>query len=330
MLLGFATTQPQKSKKEKRKDKSKEKEESDSDAEPAPAPAAPPARGRPQGRYAKREAGKLVKGYSQTDLSMILGMVPDPFASAPPAFTRPRSDDLVVGEPAGASDEADGAASDGDERRARKERRRDKKRKAEAAAAVPEAIEEDVDRDPHAGAPPPEGWWGGGVFVWAGRLGGIMRQADKQRGFNEDDQVKLYSDTHDGATSGRQGLGIRSLPPKVAGARWKGKKVQFGDDDDEAEEEAQEAADRDLSRLKWKKHAERCLRATPGGEARMKALLRDVLAAAGVAGANEAEALGALSRCVRCVWRVTAQPLTLRPHAGDCKAAADSWSRATL
>ena len=37
----------------------------------------------------------------------------------------------------------------------------------------------------------------------------------------------------DKATSGKQGLGIKGLPMKVAGQRWKGNKTSFVDSDDD-------------------------------------------------------------------------------------------------
>ena len=43
----------------------------------------------------------------------------------------------------------------------------------------------------------------------------------------------------DKATSGRGGLGISDLPRKVAGARWKGKKVTFGEEEEQEEGEQQ-------------------------------------------------------------------------------------------
>lgn len=37
----------------------------------------------------------------------------------------------------------------------------------------------------------------------------------------------------DKATSGKQGLGIKGLPMKIAGHRWKGNKTSFGDSDED-------------------------------------------------------------------------------------------------
>ena len=37
----------------------------------------------------------------------------------------------------------------------------------------------------------------------------------------------------DKATSGKQGLGIKGLPMKIAGHRWKGNKTSFADSDDD-------------------------------------------------------------------------------------------------
>lgn len=44
----------------------------------------------------------------------------------------------------------------------------------------------------------------------------------------------------DKATSGKQGLGIKGLPMKVAGHRWKGNKTSFGDSDEENSDQSGE------------------------------------------------------------------------------------------
>lgn len=53
--------------------------------------------------------------------------------------------------------------------------------------------------------------------------------------FNEQDQAKLYNQAQAGKSQGRIGLGVSSLPKKVAGARWQGKKtcLDSNSEDDE-------------------------------------------------------------------------------------------------
>lgn len=291
--------QSRKSKKKDKKDKekkSKKKRGEDS--------VAAPARGRPQGRYTKREAGKLVKGYSQEDLSMILGVAPADFV-APAA--------MGATAPSG---------SDEPEAKPRKKRRRDRSPAAEAPAAAAAAAEEDYEEQ-EAWTPPAPDWWGASMFRWAGRLGGIRRASKHDKGFCEDDQVAAYNAVHDGATHGKQGLGVRDAPKKVAGARWAGSKVRFGEEEDDAAPEAAPGVDAAAMRkIKWKvrctsdaaahvphrltlwpgsqKLAEAALRALPGGAATLSALRRSVLAAAGVGDAKDAReaAATALSRRV--------------------------------
>lgn len=44
----------------------------------------------------------------------------------------------------------------------------------------------------------------------------------------------------DKATSGKQGLGIKGLPMKIAGHRWKGNKTSFGDSDEDSPAQSDE------------------------------------------------------------------------------------------
>lgn len=47
--------------------------------------------------------------------------------------------------------------------------------------------------------------------------------------------VWSVSNLQDKATSGKQGLGIKDRPKKIAGVRFQGKKTSFSDDDDDEE-----------------------------------------------------------------------------------------------
>ncbi|XP_037492847.1 uncharacterized protein LOC105645748 [Jatropha curcas] len=134
---------------------------------------------RPQGRYKRRERGKLVQSYSSKDLEGI----------------------LVV----------------------------------ETEAFYPEEFKvEEVS---------PE-WWGYKLgFVPGGLLGaqnkkkssktGNAQKCNERTAFLEEDQENLYKLVQDNATAGKQGLGIKSQPKKIAGVRFQGKKTSFSDSDDE-------------------------------------------------------------------------------------------------
>lgn len=149
---------------------------------------------RPQGRYKKRERGKSVKGYSAVDLQGIL--------------VRKNGNDCEVDEEVQPSsvEEADIVM---------------------CQDAVSQA--EDVN------------WWGHKMgYVSGGFLGAKSRKNKARKGpsdvrqmFGEDDQENLYNLVQDKATSGKQGLGIKDLPMKIAGHRWKGNKKSLGDSDEE-------------------------------------------------------------------------------------------------
>ncbi|TVU48563.1 hypothetical protein EJB05_08204 [Eragrostis curvula] len=90
-------------------------------------------------------------------------------------------------------------------------------------------------------------WWGHkNGFVSGGFLGATSRKnkrkdpANVRQTFGEEDQENLYNLVQDKATSGKQGLGIKGLPLKIAGHRWKGNKTSFGDSDEENSDESNE------------------------------------------------------------------------------------------
>ncbi|ESR52707.1 G-patch domain-containing protein 1 [Citrus sinensis] len=157
---------------------------------------------RPQGRYKKRERGKLVRGYSSKDLEGILvRKVEEP----------PEVDSSVDGvvEPVEAPESQDFCA---------------------------EGMRiEDVSLE----------WWGfKSGFVSGGYLGsnstrkkatktGDAQKINERTAFNEDDQENLYNLVQDKSTTGKQGLGIKDRPKKIAGVRYQGKKTSFDDSDDE-------------------------------------------------------------------------------------------------
>ncbi|KAJ1299012.1 hypothetical protein BS78_01G498700 [Paspalum vaginatum] len=150
---------------------------------------------RPQGRYKKRERGKSVSSYSAIDLQGIL--------------VRKNNDDCQVDQKVEPTclDEPD-------------------------PMICPDAVSQAEDVN----------WWGHKFgFVSGGFLGATSRKkkssqkdpANVRQTFVEEDQENLYNLVQDKATSGKQGLGIKSLPMKVAGHRWKGNKTSFGDSDED-------------------------------------------------------------------------------------------------
>ena len=177
---------------------------------------------------------------------MILGVAPDAAFVAPAAVERTRR----------SSGTDDGSSSSDGEAAAAKPHKTKRKRERSAAApemaqaalpseppsrvpSAPAPVDEDdvaasEEEEQEMGcAPPPAGWWGASVFRWAGRLGGVRRTTKQGKGFCEDDQVAAYNAVHDAAAQGRQGLGRRDAPKKVAGARWAGTKRSFEDGDGE-------------------------------------------------------------------------------------------------
>ncbi|GKB47696.1 hypothetical protein Tco_0898449 [Tanacetum coccineum] len=91
-------------------------------------------------------------------------------------------------------------------------------------------------------------WWGNKFgFVSGGLLGAqskkkksrtsdVTQNCNKRTAFHEDDQENLYKLVQDKATSGKQGLGIKDRPRKVAGVHFQGKKTSFSDSDREESE----------------------------------------------------------------------------------------------
>ncbi|GMJ06244.1 hypothetical protein like AT1G63980 [Hibiscus trionum] len=206
---------------------------------------------RPQGRYKKRERGKLVQAYSSKDLDGIL--VKKVKVSSP-------SNPDVGGKM--------------------------------------ELIEKTESQDfPPGGdvseSVPPE-WWGHKYgFVSGGLLGESTRKKSIKTGksknltertvFFEDDQENLYKLVQDKATSGKQGLGIKDRPKKIAGVRFQGKKTSFSASDDESSDDfdpptqrmrdnAFETNKADEPKLKLKKLCKQLLREVPGERLKLKQL----------------------------------------------------------
>ncbi|WPT14188.1 G-patch domain-containing protein 1 [Picochlorum sp. SENEW3] len=158
------------------------------------------------GRFKRREHAKMVKGYSSSDLAAILGE--DPFSKQAELMAQ------------GATD-ADGNA------------------KQESTSHEEDIEEEKIDvvveskSNKHEYVVPEDRWWSN-YFVRGPRAGSKREKSSirKTKGFSEQDQENLFTSAHDGATTGRIGLGRSSMPKKVAGVRWQGTKTRLDDDSD--------------------------------------------------------------------------------------------------
>ncbi|KAH0909565.1 hypothetical protein HID58_032886 [Brassica napus] len=190
-------------------DKEAESEDEAAKSEPAVSNVAKVTR--PQGRlYKRREKGKLVNSYSSKDLEGIL-------------VKRTEEPSPAV------CDIAD--------------------------AMEIEIISEDQHPDvkEHKIEEPSSDWWGfKSGFVSGGLLGAKpgkkkSSKSNERKMFCEDDQENLYNMVQDKATAGKQGLGIKDRPKKIAGVRYQGKKTSFdnSDDDDNDDEEEEEESEED-------------------------------------------------------------------------------------
>ncbi|CAL9156196.1 unnamed protein product [Musa hybrid cultivar] len=156
---------------------------------------------RPQGRYKKRERGKIVNAYSPKDLQGILVSKGEENCQA----------DVDI------DDETTFTIIDSDNH--------------------PEVSLKAEDAQ----------WWGHNHgFVSGGFLGtkshatksclqkdSRFLASNKRNTFAEEDQENLYKLVQEKATAGKQGLGIKNQPKKIAGCHWKGKKTSFSDNDGE-------------------------------------------------------------------------------------------------
>ncbi|KAL5218546.1 hypothetical protein ABZP36_019230 [Zizania latifolia] len=205
---------------------------------------------RPQGRYKKRERGKSVSSYSAKDLEGIL--------------VRKSDDNCKVDQEAELTccDEPD-------------------------LTICQDTVSQADDVN----------WWGHKYgFVSGGFLGAKSRKnkssatkgtSNVRQMFGEEDQENLYNLVQDKATSGKQGLGIKSLPMKVAGQRWKGNKTSFSDGDDEnsaqsnelseLEEDGEEEESANDADLKLNTVKEGCMDVKHKPKAKVKKLCKTIL-----------------------------------------------------
>ncbi|PON39903.1 G-patch domain containing protein [Parasponia andersonii] len=151
---------------------------------------------RPQGRYKRRERGKLVHAYSSKDLEGILVKKVEESTA-----TNPRLNVQL------------------------------EERESESDIVIAEGnMLEEISPDWWGFK---QGFISGG-FLGAESRRRIKSESSKERAaFHEDDQENLYNLVQDKATTGKQGLGIKDRKKKIAGCYFQGKKTSFNDSDDE-------------------------------------------------------------------------------------------------
>ncbi|CAK9156578.1 unnamed protein product [Ilex paraguariensis] len=204
---------------------------------------------RPQGRYKKRERGKLVHAYSSKDLEGIL---------------------------------------------VKKEESPQMDHNQDISESL-DAFESYVNIEGKEDKGVSSEWWGHKHgFVPGGLLGAESRRKnpllaeDTQRcsertAFHEEDQENLYKLVQDKATSGKQGLGIKDRPRKIAGCHFQGKKTSFYDTDGEDSSdsrstvnikpsEALEVEKNDEPQVKLKKLCRQLLRQVSGKSLKLRQL----------------------------------------------------------
>ncbi|XP_057841126.1 G-patch domain-containing protein 1 isoform X2 [Cryptomeria japonica] len=183
---------------------------------------------RPQGRYKKRERGKLVSGYSEKELQEILGS--QAATSGVQSFGETPEINVV-------KEESDSGAQ------------LDESTFEEGSANLNSTSSVVLSQISRYQSPE---WWGHKYgFVWGGLLGSkpkskkdtrpkgsqsvtanVVQGSALRTTFCEQDQENLYNLVQDKATTGKRGLGIGDRPKKIAGAHWKGQKVSFDSDND--------------------------------------------------------------------------------------------------
>ncbi|XP_027341855.1 uncharacterized protein LOC113854814 isoform X2 [Abrus precatorius] len=206
---------------------------------------------RPQGRYKRRESGKLVSQYSLKDLEGIL---------------------VKKGDISGGNSNSDGEL--------------DLLKTSEI-----QTFEDEGSTYPGI----PLDWWGYKYgFVSGGFLGaeskkrkslmsGSAKNMAERTAFFEEDQENLYKLVQEKSTTGKQGLGIRDRPKKVAGCYFQGKKTSFdhSDDEDSGDTDSLEKRTHDdlikvekivECKVKLKKLCKQILNRVPGESLKLKQL----------------------------------------------------------
>ncbi|KAF5935314.1 hypothetical protein HYC85_026443 [Camellia sinensis] len=211
---------------------------------------------RPQGRYKKRERGKFVRTYSSKDLE---GILVKKVEECPQTNYNEDSVLELVEESANHEELANHVF--------------------------------DVEGNESKDVSP--NWWGyKSGFVSGGYLGAESRRKKSlptengqnswnRVAFHEEDQENLYKLVQDKATSGKQGLGIKDRPRKIAGCHYQGKKTSFDDSADEGSADSSkkqkygdisEMENKDESKVKLKKLCRKLLRQVPGESLKLKQL----------------------------------------------------------
>lgn len=206
---------------------------------------------RPQGRYKRREKGKLVQSYSSKDLEGIL-------------VKKSEESSVIKSDKDGRSESVEPLESD----------------VFFSEGNVPEEM--------------PVDWWGyKSGFVSGGLLGAQSKKKKLVSGehthnphertaFHEEDQENLYNLVQNKATTGKQGLGIKDRPKKIAGVHFEGKKTSFDDSDDDSPADSSSSPKRkyvdsetersDEPKPKLKKLCRQLLRQVPGESLKLKQL----------------------------------------------------------
>ncbi|EXC34351.1 PIN2/TERF1-interacting telomerase inhibitor 1 [Morus notabilis] len=204
---------------------------------------------RPQGRYKRRERGKLVHAYSSKDLEGILVKKVEESTA-----TNPSLDGQLESEMASESH------------------------------VFPEGnMQEDISPDWWGFK---FGFISGGFLGAESRRkfkNGNAQNSKERTVFHEDDQENLYKLVQDKSTTGKQGLGIKDRTKKIAGCYFQGKKTSFSDseDEDSTDPDCSEKGKPDVSfeierkkepKVKLKKLCRQLLRQVPGESLKLKDL----------------------------------------------------------
>ncbi|KAL6174750.1 hypothetical protein ACLB2K_051396 [Fragaria x ananassa] len=220
--------------------------ESDDDELPSPVKEPVVKVTRPQGRYKRRERGKLVDAYSSKDLEGIL-------------VKRAASPEINY-----LDDESD------------------KDKATEIQVICPE--ETTCKEIPPNWWGHKYGFVPGGLLGAELKRRKLENsQANERKMFYEDDQVNLYNLVQDKSTTGKQGLGIKDRKKKVAGCFFEGKKTSFDDSDDEdsadprspiedKQDGSLEMGSSNEPKVKLKKICKQLICQAPGASLKLKAL----------------------------------------------------------
>ncbi|KAL3498904.1 hypothetical protein ACH5RR_041636 [Cinchona calisaya] len=206
---------------------------------------------RPQGRYKKRERGKLVHAYSSQDLEGI----------------------LVKREVSPKTDIEENVT----------------KLVEDVESHIPD-IEGEADEHHQVVSPEwwgfKRGFVSGGFLGAEARRKksiGNTQDGNQRTAFHEEDQENLYNLVQNKATTGKQGLGIKDQTKKIAGCYFRGKRTSFDDSDDEDSSDSRSSAKRkhnevseveqnDNTKPKLKKLCRQLLQQAPGQSLKVKQL----------------------------------------------------------